>query len=160
MKAQRITFLSKTGVFLALLLALVPRMVVPVTAKPPSAVPVLPALSDFKAPAFTTGHAQVAAAPPTVQSFTTHNLLQSNGITKTVTPTGEVAYGDALTYTLIVSAALGTQLGLYDPLTGTTFMHFVEQPDSNHSEMQEDGIILDYHDEQLVGLTILDASQR
>ena len=48
----------------------------------------------------------------------------------------------------------------YDAEADVLYMHFVEQPSSNHSEMQEDGIILDYHDEQLVGLTILDASQR
>jgi len=47
-------------------------------------------------------------------------------IVKSVTPTDQVEYGDEITYTLVVSAAPGTQLGLYDPLTGTTFLRFVE----------------------------------
>jgi len=47
-------------------------------------------------------------------------------IEKSASPTGRVGYGDALTYTLVVSAASDTQLMLYDPLTGTTFVHFVE----------------------------------
>lgn len=49
-------------------------------------------------------------------------------ITKAVMPEGEVKYGDELTYTLVVSAAPGTQLGLYDPLTDTTYLRFVERP--------------------------------
>lgn len=47
---------------------------------------------------------------------------------KTATPQGEVSYGDLLTYTVVVSATPGTQLGFYDPLTDTTFVRFVEQP--------------------------------
>jgi hypothetical protein len=45
---------------------------------------------------------------------------------KSVTPTNTVAYGDELTYTLTLSAAAGTQLRLYDPLTDTIFLRFVE----------------------------------
>ncbi len=45
---------------------------------------------------------------------------------KSVTPTGTVAYGDELTYTLTISAAPGTRLRLYDPLTDTIFLRFVE----------------------------------
>jgi hypothetical protein len=47
-------------------------------------------------------------------------------ITKTVTPEDQVDYGDALTYTLVISAEIGTQLGLYDPMTETICLHFVE----------------------------------
>jgi hypothetical protein len=39
----------------------------------------------------------------------------STTIAKSVTPQGQVYYGDELTYTLVISAAPGTQLGLYDP---------------------------------------------
>jgi hypothetical protein len=48
--------------------------------------------------------------------------------TKTVTPTGQVNYGDELTYTLVFSAAPDIQVGLYDPLEGTTFITFTERP--------------------------------
>lgn len=37
-------------------------------------------------------------------------------------------------------------------------VHFTEKLSSNHSELREDGIILDYREKELVGLTILDAS--
>ncbi len=47
-------------------------------------------------------------------------------IVKTVAPQGRVEYGDALTYTLVISAEPGVQAGLYDPLTGTTFLRFVK----------------------------------
>lgn len=50
-------------------------------------------------------------------------------IEKQVVPQGQVDYGDELTYTLIISAATGTQLGLYDPMTETNFLRFAEQPD-------------------------------
>jgi hypothetical protein len=51
-------------------------------------------------------------------------------IAKSVTPQGQVYYGDELTYTLVISAAPGTRLGLYDPLEGVAFSHFVagQQP--------------------------------
>jgi parallel beta-helix repeat protein len=47
-------------------------------------------------------------------------------IAKTVTPQGQVNYGDELIYTLVISATPGMQLGIYDPLTSTTFLRFVE----------------------------------
>jgi hypothetical protein len=49
---------------------------------------------------------------------------------KTVAPTGQVNYGDLLTYTLVVSATPDAQITLYDPLTDTTFIRFVEHPSS------------------------------
>ncbi|MCP4542590.1 MAG: hypothetical protein GY832_36170 [Chloroflexi bacterium] len=55
-------------------------------------------------------------------------------VTKTVAPTGQVDYGDALTYTLVISGTPGEQVGLYDPLEGTTFDHFVtHSPPITHS---------------------------
>jgi uncharacterized protein YuzE len=41
-----------------------------------------------------------------------------------------------------------------------SYLHFEEQPTSTYSEMTDEGIILDYHDDQLVGVTILDAAAR
>ena len=49
-------------------------------------------------------------------------------ITKAVVPTGRVAYGDPLTYTLLVSGTPGATVGVYDPLTGMAFLRFVVQP--------------------------------
>jgi uncharacterized protein YuzE len=48
----------------------------------------------------------------------------------------------------------------YDAEVDVMYVHFEEKPASTHSEMTEDGILLDYRDEKLVGLTVLDASQR
>lgn len=48
----------------------------------------------------------------------------------------------------------------YDADADVVYLHFVEHPASTHSDMRDDGIILDYQDDQLVGLTILEASQR
>jgi uncharacterized protein YuzE len=48
----------------------------------------------------------------------------------------------------------------YDSDADVLYVHFEEKPSSNHSEMRQDGIILDYADKDLVGLTILEASQR
>ncbi len=48
----------------------------------------------------------------------------------------------------------------YDTEVDVLYLHFEEQPGSTHSEMRDDGIILDYRDDHLVGLTILEASQR
>lgn len=48
----------------------------------------------------------------------------------------------------------------YDAEADVLYLHFEEKPASTHSEMREDGILLDYRDDVLVGLTILDASQR
>jgi hypothetical protein len=50
----------------------------------------------------------------------------ATGIQKQVIPQGQVDYGDQLTYTLVISASPGTQLSLYDPMTETTCLHFVE----------------------------------
>ncbi len=47
-------------------------------------------------------------------------------ITKSVVPTGPVSYGDELTYTLVVSTAPGTEVGIYDPLTDLTFERFTQ----------------------------------
>lgn len=43
----------------------------------------------------------------------------------------------------------------YDQDTNVLYVHFEATPSSNHSEMCEDGIILDYREKTLVGLTIL-----
>jgi len=48
----------------------------------------------------------------------------------------------------------------YDTEADVVYLHFEEKPRSTHSEMREDGIILDYKGRKLVGLTILEASQR
>lgn len=48
----------------------------------------------------------------------------------------------------------------YDDEADVLYVHFEEKPASTHSEMTDAGILLDYRDETLVGLTILDASQR
>ena len=48
----------------------------------------------------------------------------------------------------------------YDGKADVLYIHFVDPPSSNHSEMRDDGIILDYQDDQLVGITILEASRQ
>jgi uncharacterized protein YuzE len=48
----------------------------------------------------------------------------------------------------------------YDSEADALYLHFEEKPSSTHSEMRTDGIILDYRDNRLVGLTILEASHR
>jgi len=48
----------------------------------------------------------------------------------------------------------------YDAEADVLYLHFEEKPASTHSEMREDGILLDYRDDVLVGLTVLDASRR
>jgi uncharacterized protein YuzE len=48
----------------------------------------------------------------------------------------------------------------YDSEADVLYIHFEEKPNSNNSEMREDGIIFDYKDNRLVGLTILEVSQR
>ncbi|MBN2001941.1 MAG: hypothetical protein JXA21_01185 [Anaerolineae bacterium] len=48
-------------------------------------------------------------------------------ITKSVTPEGQVDYGDEITYTLTISAENGTQVRLYDRLVGTTWLRSVGQ---------------------------------
>jgi uncharacterized protein YuzE len=48
----------------------------------------------------------------------------------------------------------------YDVQADVLYLHFEDKPFSTHSEMREDGIILDFREDILVGLTILEASQR
>jgi uncharacterized protein YuzE len=48
----------------------------------------------------------------------------------------------------------------YDAEADVLYLHFEEKPASTHSQMRDDGIILDYRDDVLVGLTILEASHR
>jgi uncharacterized protein YuzE len=48
----------------------------------------------------------------------------------------------------------------YDEQADVLYLHFEEKPSSTHSEMREDGIIIDYRDSIIVGMTILDASHR
>ena len=48
----------------------------------------------------------------------------------------------------------------YDSEADVLYLHFEEKPSSTHSEMRNDGIILDYRGSRLVGLTILEASHR
>lgn len=48
----------------------------------------------------------------------------------------------------------------YDEEADVLYLHFEEKPTSNHSEIRDDGIILDYRSRRLVGVTILEASQR
>ncbi len=55
-------------------------------------------------------------------------LLVSYTITKSAVPSGRVNQGSLLTYSLLVSATPGVPFGIYDPLTGTTFVRFVERP--------------------------------
>ncbi|HNT76397.1 MAG TPA: hypothetical protein PKH77_15385 [Anaerolineae bacterium] len=49
-------------------------------------------------------------------------------VAKSVIPTGQIRYGDELTYTLFITGAPGTEVGVYDPLINTTFVRFVEKP--------------------------------
>lgn len=48
----------------------------------------------------------------------------------------------------------------YDSGADVLYIHFEDKPSSTHSEMRDDGIILDYRGDRLVGLTILEASRR
>ncbi len=48
----------------------------------------------------------------------------------------------------------------YDGEVDVLYLHFENSAVSTHSEMREDGIVLDYKGNQLVGLTILEASKR
>ena len=48
----------------------------------------------------------------------------------------------------------------YDSEADVLYIHFEDKPSSTHSEMRDDGIILDYRGNRLVGLTILEASRR
>ncbi|MFN4219066.1 MAG: DUF2283 domain-containing protein [Candidatus Bipolaricaulia bacterium] len=54
-----------------------------------------------------------------------------------------------------------TQMWLdYDEDADVLYIHFEEKPRSTYSELRDDGIILDYRGSQLVGITVLEASQR
>jgi uncharacterized protein YuzE len=48
----------------------------------------------------------------------------------------------------------------YDEEADVLYLHFEDRPGSTHSEMGDDGVILDYKGHRLVGVTILEASQR
>ena len=48
----------------------------------------------------------------------------------------------------------------YDDEVDVLYVHFEEKPASTYSEMTNEGIIVDYQNDTLVGLTILEASQR
>ena len=48
----------------------------------------------------------------------------------------------------------------YDAEVDVLYIHFEDTPTATHSESAEDGIILDYRNETLVGITVLDASLR
>jgi uncharacterized protein YuzE len=48
----------------------------------------------------------------------------------------------------------------YNAEADVVYIHFEEKPNSTHSEMLDNGIILDYRGSRLVGLTILEASHR
>ena len=48
----------------------------------------------------------------------------------------------------------------YDKEVDVLYLHFEDGQASTHSEMRDDGIILDYRDDTLVGLTVLEASKR
>lgn len=48
----------------------------------------------------------------------------------------------------------------YDEDADVLYVHFKDNPASTHSEMKENGVILDYRGNALVGITILEASAR
>lgn len=48
----------------------------------------------------------------------------------------------------------------YDEEADVLYLHFEERPRSTHSEMRDDGIILDYKGHRLVGITVLEVSER
>ena len=48
----------------------------------------------------------------------------------------------------------------YDEEADVLYLHFEDRPRSTHSEMRDDGVIIDYKGSRLVGVTILEASQR
>ena len=132
MKAQQLT-LSRFVVFIGLLLVLVPGVAVLAVAQSQPVDPATPEMlientSRFDASARLRGHAGSDSTVVQVAVLQDTYSLQGGGVTKTVTPTGQVRHGDELTYTLVISAAPGVQLGLYDPLTTTTFTRFVERP--------------------------------
>lgn len=48
----------------------------------------------------------------------------------------------------------------YDTEVDVLYLHFTDQPTSTHSQMTDEGIILDFNEEEVVGMTILEASHR
>ncbi len=48
----------------------------------------------------------------------------------------------------------------YDEKADVLYLHFEDQPGSTHSEMRDGGVILDDKGRRLIGVTILEASQR
>ncbi len=48
----------------------------------------------------------------------------------------------------------------YDEEADVLYVHFEDQPRSMQSDIRDDGVILDYKGRRLVGVTILEASQR
>ncbi len=48
----------------------------------------------------------------------------------------------------------------YDKEADTLYMHFKKPNHADHSEMTEDEIIIRYENEEIIGLTILNASKR
>jgi uncharacterized protein YuzE len=48
----------------------------------------------------------------------------------------------------------------YDEGADVLYVHFEDRPRSTHSDMSDDGVVLDYNGRRLVGVTILEASLR
>ena len=48
----------------------------------------------------------------------------------------------------------------YDEEVDVLYVHFVDKPSSTHSELREDGVIFDYRGNELVGVTVMEASHR
>lgn len=48
----------------------------------------------------------------------------------------------------------------HDEEADVLYVHFADEVNLTHSEMQENGIIFDYQGKDLVGITILEASHR
>lgn len=48
----------------------------------------------------------------------------------------------------------------YDAEADVLYIHFTESAGSTHSDMRDDGVVFDYKGDDLVGITILEASRR
>ena len=48
----------------------------------------------------------------------------------------------------------------YDEDADVLYLHFENHPRSTHSQIRDEGVILDYKGRRIVGVTILEASQR
>jgi uncharacterized protein YuzE len=48
----------------------------------------------------------------------------------------------------------------YDEEADVLYVHFAVEAGSTHSDMREDGVILDYKGNNLVGVTLVEASRR